>query len=204
MSLEAVPLAIAPLPLPPPLAAYVAAARARQAPLEAVVGRLGTGFITSDYELAYAALVALRTAEPARRRFLEWGAGAGVIAGLAASLGYDASGLEVDRRLCALGRELAAAHQLPLTLVHGSFVPDGYRPRDADVVLEGRTAWDAPDGYDELQRSPDEFDVVYAYPWPGEEAAYRRLFAAVAAPGALLVTFHGADGLRVRRRRLGV
>ena len=28
---------------------------------------------------------------------------------------------------------------------------------------------DADDGYEELELDPNDFDVVFAYPWPGEE-----------------------------------
>ena len=34
-----------------------------------------------------------------------------------------------------------------------------------------------PDGYDELELEPDDFDVVFAYPWPGEEQVIFDLFA---------------------------
>jgi hypothetical protein len=51
-----------------------------------------------------------------------------------------------------------------------------------------------------LRRDPDDFDLVFAYPWPGSEDVIYRLFDAFAATEALLLTFHGSEGLRVDRK----
>ena len=45
-----------------------------------------------------------------------------------------------------------------------------------------------------------ELDVVFAYPWPGEEEAVVDLFEAFAADGTLLVTYHGLEDLRLQRK----
>jgi hypothetical protein len=47
--------------------------------------------------------------------------------------------------------------------------------------------------------SPDEFDLIYACPWPDEEWLVEELFDAHARPGALLLTYHGDRGLWLRR-----
>jgi hypothetical protein len=47
---------------------------------------------------------------------------------------------------------------------------------------------------------PDDFDVVFAYPWPGEEQVIFDLFAGSTAVGALLLTYHGLEGLRLHRK----
>jgi hypothetical protein len=57
-----------------------------------------------------------------------------------------------------------------------------------------------PDGYEELETEPDEYDVVFAYPWPGEEQVIFDVFADCAAVGALLLTYHGQEGLRLQRK----
>lgn len=51
-----------------------------------------------------------------------------------------------------------------------------------------------------LQREPDDWDVVFAYPWPGEEHVIERLFDRYAAAGALLVTYRTEKGTRVQRK----
>jgi hypothetical protein len=45
-----------------------------------------------------------------------------------------------------------------------------------------------------------DLDVVFAYPWPDEEALTAELFDRYAGPGAVLVTFHSGDGFRARRK----
>ena len=47
---------------------------------------------------------------------------------------------------------------------------------------------------------PDDFDVIFAYPWPGEEDVIMQLFDRYAAVGALLLTYHGIEELRIRRK----
>ena len=39
-----------------------------------------------------------------------------------------------------------------------------------------------------------------AYPWPGEEQVIFDLFTDYAAVGALLLTYHGQDGVRLARK----
>src|SRR5205809_587865 len=51
-----------------------------------------------------------------------------------------------------------------------------------------------------MELDPDDFDVVFAYPWPDEDQMTADLFQRFAAPGAVLVTFHGGDDLRIRRK----
>jgi hypothetical protein len=65
-------------------------------------------------------------------------------------------------------------------------------------------AWLVPggdDGHALLGREPDDWDVVFAYPWPGEEHVIERLFDRFAERGALLVTWRGEKGARVQRKR---
>ena len=42
--------------------------------------------------------------------------------------------------------------------------------------------------------------MVFAYPWPGEEACLDGVFARHASPGALLSTFHDWDHVLVQRK----
>jgi hypothetical protein len=47
----------------------------------------------------------------------------------------------------------------------------------------------------------NDFDMVFAYPWPGEQHVIERLFDRFAADGALLMTYNGTEGVRLFRRR---
>lgn len=190
----------APAVPPPAVAAFLASAEARIAAwFQRPEHRSGIGFVPSDYQAVWHALVAYRRQHPDARVLLEWGSGFGVVAGLASFLGFDAYGIEIDAGLVAAARELLAAHGLRVTLVRGSFVPEGSASeRFAD--LETRTALGLPDAYDELGRDLDDFDVVFAYPWPTEEELYCDLFRRGADYGAALLTYSRLEGVRGYRK----
>jgi hypothetical protein len=158
-------------------------------------------FVPSDFERVYAALQLITSSSIAPgQRLCEWGSGFGVVAGTAAMLGLDAWGIEIDEDLVEAARELAADFDLPVEFIHGSFIPQG----GADLVdSEGVSSWLIPDegvAYEEIGLDPDDFDLVFAYPWPDEEGVVDRLFERYASPGSVLLTFHGSDDLRLRRK----
>ncbi len=47
---------------------------------------------------------------------------------------------------------------------------------------------------------PDDFDVVFAYPWPGEERLIESLFEKYAAEEALLLMYNKFNSVRLRRK----
>ena len=158
-------------------------------------------FVPSNFELAYRALAEVNAANLATgRRFIEWGSGIGVVACLASCVGFDAVGIEIEPKLVGIARELAVEHGIAVQFACGSFIPDGVVPR---VDWVDGVAWlttTGHDGHEELELEPDDFDVVFAYPWPGEEQVIFDLFADTAAVGSLLLTYHGLDGVRLQRK----
>lgn len=160
-----------------------------------------TGFVPSDYLGAYHVLRALAESTLTRgTRFCEWGSGFGVVASLAAMLEFDACGIEIEGELVREARQLADEFDLPTEFAHGSFVPRG---AEARVCAAGEYAWlttDADYAYDELGLEPADMDVIFAYPWPDEEAVTAELFDRHAGPGAVLVTYHSGDDFRLRRK----
>jgi hypothetical protein len=188
-------------PLPAAVATFLAAANARlDAYFAAPQHQAGIGFIPSDHEAVYRTLAAFRHAEPNARRFCEWGSGFGVIAGLAALLGFEVHGLEIDPALVLASRELLAAHGMCANIAHGSFLPEGDAASEALADLETRTVLGAADGYDELGRDLDDFEVVFAYPWPTEEELYCDVFRRRADYGAVLLTYSRTEGMRAYRK----
>jgi SAM-dependent methyltransferase len=159
-------------------------------------------FVPSDFELVYRGLAAIKSGNLATgRRFLEWGSGNGVVTCLAVLLGFDAAGIEIEPKLVRLAEQLAKKHRVAAEFACGSFVPTGSEPR-LDLA-GGDVTWLASgghDGYEQLQLDPDDFDIIFAYPWPGEEQVIFDLFADNAAVGALLLTYHGQEGLRLQRK----
>jgi hypothetical protein len=158
------------------------------------------GFVPSDFTLTYRVLGALAAAGLAPGNlFCEWGSGFGVVACLAAMLEFDAFGIEVEGELVDAARQLAADFELPVEFVCGSFLPKG----SAGRAREGEFAWlttDAADAHEELGLGPDDFDVVFAYPWPDEEGLTTALFERYGAVGAVLVSYHGGGDFLVRRK----
>ena len=162
------------------------------------------GFVPSDFEGAYRVLRALTEANLAPGSlFCEWGSGFGVVACLAALLDFDAYGIEIEGELVDAAQQLADDFGLPVTFVRGSFIPLG-----AETLAGAGDgfAWlttDAGGTQQELGLGADDFGVIFAYPWPDEERLTGELFDQYAAVGALLVTHHGGDEFRVRRKSAG-
>ncbi|MCA9025274.1 MAG: hypothetical protein KDA86_08690 [Planctomycetaceae bacterium] len=160
-------------------------------------------FVPSDFVAAYWILSAIQEQSQAvGTLFCEWGSGFGVVTCLAALLEYEAYGIEIERTLVAEAEKLAADFDIPAEFVEGSFVP-----ADADdiAVTPGEVAWlatEGPDAYEALQIELDDFDIIYAYPWPGEDDILGDVFEAYASEGALLVTYNGLEDMRVRRKVL--
>lgn len=177
------------------------------------------GFVPSEYESVYRALrwiasgsgsydlyepgprTELRSPGLAGAAFCEWGSGFGVVACLASMVGFDSVGIEISPELITQSRQLADDHHLTVELVQGSYVPDDHLlDEDAfeDSCLmtleQGRAA------YDELGLDPEDFDCIFAYPWPGEDEVVASIFDHYAARGALLLTYHGQDGMMLRRK----
>lgn len=158
-------------------------------------------FVPSNYEGAYRVLQGLADSPLMRGTlFCEWGSGYGVVACLASIVGFESAGIEAEGELVYAARQLAEEYELPVEFAHGSFVPPGNEDR---VVAAGEYAWlttDSDYAYDELGMEPNDFDLIYAYPWPDEEAVTAKLFERNAGPGALLLTFHGSTEFRLRRK----
>ncbi|HEY2837576.1 MAG TPA: hypothetical protein VGJ26_00390 [Pirellulales bacterium] len=188
-------------PLPSGVATLLADAKRRLNDFDAKYQASFPAFVPSDFEKAYRALGWIHDTHLATgRRFLEWGSGIGAVTCLAALAGFDAIGIEIERPLVEIAESLAADHGLDAEFALGSYVPEG-----AEHLVEvlGEVTWlrtDGPDSYADLELEPDDFDVIFAYPWPGEEQVIFDLFLHTAAIGALLLTYHSQDGLRLNRK----
>lgn len=158
-------------------------------------------FVPSDFELVYHALAWIQDSQlTPGRRFLEWGSGIGVVACLAAQLRFDAIGIEIEEPLVQIAESIAADHGIEVEFACGSYVPHGAEPF---IDTAGEVTWlrtDGPDSYSDLDLEPEDFDLIYAYPWPGEEQVIFDLFERSASVGALLLTFHSQEGLRLQRK----
>jgi hypothetical protein len=202
MKLRTIEIDLTPEPLPDAAVGLIKEASDRvDVFMEAHKDSPVAGFVPSDFTLAYAALLHVRrTMLASGDAFCEWGSGIGAVTCLAGMLGYDAIGIEFDPDLVDVAEGLADDFDISAQFVCGSFVPTGGEhftdvPQEAAWLMSGGL-----DAYEQLGLDADDFDVIYAYPWPGEEQVIFDLFKRYAAVGALLVTYHGIDDIRVQRK----
>ncbi|MGD9782741.1 MAG: hypothetical protein AB7V14_11435 [Kiritimatiellia bacterium] len=145
--------------------------------------RAGKGlFVPGDYRYVFQVLQWLLRTKAANQgaAFLEWGSGLGMATILAALLGYDAVGVEIDEALVRESRELASRYGVKARFEHGSY----------DVAPPGLKVFSAK------KRA-----AVYVYPWPGEEPIFLRRFDDDADAGAFLLMCLGPEDVRVVRKK---
>ncbi|MHB1329148.1 MAG: hypothetical protein ACYC2K_13205 [Gemmatimonadales bacterium] len=153
-------------------------------------------FVAADYDAVSKALW------PFRRqglRFLEWGSATGVITIMADILGFEAYGIELDSSLNATALELAKRFESKAKFAAGSFLPTGYRWKSADGDTRTGTLGTGPSSYAELGHPLDEFDVVFGFPWDGEEPMMLDLMKTYGRADALLLLNNASHGIRAYR-----
>jgi len=163
------------------------------------------GFVPSDYHATYRCLKAvfdsrLLTGE----RFCEWGSGVSVVASLAAMIGYESYGIEYDSNLCAVAEGICEDFDVPVKVVHGSFIPkgveeliiDAYATNDGELALHT----DSDHTYEEMDYGINDFDLIFAYPWPNDVELTHELFDRCAAPGAMLLAYYDAGTIALYRK----
>lgn len=158
-------------------------------------------FVASDFLMVDRALCAVIDDGLAPgTAFCEWGAGFAVVAGLAAAQGLEAYAIEINRDLISEARRLMDDHGLSVELVQGSLVPEGGDEIVDDMAQQAWLLTNEQPAYDELDMDVADFDLIFAYPWPGEENLIEALFEAFAAEGALLLTYHGMNEIKLQRK----
>lgn len=159
-----------------------------------------TGFYPSDFELVFRGLRAVRELSPEGRRMCEWGCGFGVASGMATTLGYTACGIEIDRVLVEEARQLLATHDLQVEVLEGSFIPEDYARHERLSDLETMTVMTGADVYGDGDSDIEDYDLIFAYPWPDEEGQFCDLFDQYGNYGALLMTYSMIEGMRLYRK----
>lgn len=148
-------------------------------------------FVPCDHRDAYEALRRLRSRAAT---FLELGSAAGVVTILADMLGYEACGIEIDPWLVQRSIQLAEQFGSQATFAEGSFVPEAYQ-HDVEHLADDRiTITEGASAFAELGLELDDFDLVFAYPWPGEEDWLHTMVRGHARPGAILLTYDSRYG----------
>lgn len=135
------------------------------------------------------------------RLFVEWGCGFAVVTGVAALLGLDAVGVEAEEFLCQEARHLFATQSIQAEVWQGNFLPDGARNLAEEEEPLVSLTHSIPSAYGLHDLSLEDFAIVFAYPWPGEEHFLRLVFERYARRDALLLMFRGPYQMELYRKR---
>ncbi|MDA7902392.1 hypothetical protein N9B31_01915 [Mariniblastus sp.] len=137
-------------------------------------------------------------------KFCEWGSGIGVATMIASMVGFEAHGIEIDPGLVDVAEGLIQEHGLAVNIVCGSFVPEGVNDLIDSAFAENdgsiSMVTEAVDAYSELGLEIDEFDIVFCFPWPTDEALTAEIFDRSASTGSLLLTYDEMNGFSLRRK----
>jgi hypothetical protein len=132
--------------------------------------------------------------------FCEWGSGLGGVCGVAALNGFRPLGIEIQRDFVESARALAEKLHLSMQFAQGTFLLPGDEDLTDTKTLHTELTFDH-EAWNALDLAPSDCDVIFAYPWPGEESIVDGAFARHASPGALLLTFHDFDRVLVQQKR---
>ena len=156
------------------------------------------GFVPCDFRLLDQAITWIAQRHLLTgNRFCEFGAGFGVGAMLAALRGMESIGIEIEPCLVEQASNVADELGSDAKFYCGSFIPRGVEEL---AVLSGEVEYvntEEGDVYEEIGRDLNEFDLFFAYPWPGEHGVFEAVFAECAADGALLLTYRGREGMNL-------
>ncbi len=150
-------------------------------------------FLPADYEEVLEALLPFRGPGV---RFLEWGSANGVITIMADLLGFEAYGIELDGDLVVQARALAQRTGSRARFAAGSFLPSGYRLNRGGEKDRLGTIGTGPSGYVELGIPLDDFDLVFGYPWSGEEPIMLDLMSRYGRADARLLLAKTSGGVK--------
>ena len=154
------------------------------------------GFVSADYVEVYQALVNLQDQVVT---VLEWGSGLGVVAIMASRLGFESYGIEVEPLLVERAEELAQRYGPDTQFAAGSFIPDDYQWNIEMPGNPSRTETDSRAGYSELDMQLDDFDLVYAYPWPDEHGLYLDILRNHSGKNTLFLSYDAREGVSLTR-----
>lgn len=157
-------------------------------------------FVASDFQLVHQAIDLIRKQQlVSGNRFCEWGCGFAVVSCLADQLGWDVIGIEAEADLIVEARQTIADLQGSVELWHGNFLPAGSERLADDLGLPS-LGHSEDSVYPDIGLYVDDFDLIFAYPWPGEGDFLEAVFEKYAEPGACFLTFCGPYDLRLVRK----
>jgi hypothetical protein len=206
MPLKTIDLTINDASLPTDVAIFLQEADSRLQQLVSEASDRPSGFVSSNPSTVYRAMRSIVQQNLSTgTTFCEWGSGLGVVAGLATMLGFTSHGIEIEQDLVDAAQQLADDFELPTHFVQGSFIPAGAEAYAEQAYADNSSEFlwvvtDADAAYEELGLELDDFDMVFAYPWPGDDSLLAEIFDRYAAQEALLLTYDQFNSIQLRRK----
>lgn len=163
------------------------------------------GFVPSDYQMVYQHLKYLyESSLLSGERFCEWGSGVGVVASLAAMIGYESFGIEYNEDLVVVAEKIREEFGIPVELIQGSFVPPGTEKLvdEAFASQEGELSLyvESDRTYSELGYDAVDFDLFFCFPWPTDIDLTLKMFEHHAAQGALMLLYYSTESMGLYRK----
>jgi SAM-dependent methyltransferase len=135
------------------------------------------------------------------KMFCEWGSGFGIVTALASILGFEAIGIEAESFLVDESKKFLAGQGIAAEIWHGNFLPAGSQRLAKSQSHHASLFHNVADAYSQHDFQLDDFAVVFAYPWPGEDHFLQEVFRHYAADGALLLMFLGPYQVELHRKQ---
>jgi hypothetical protein len=105
---------------------------------------------------------------------------------------------EIDADLARIARELADRFGSAAEFATGSFLPAGYRWKSDTGDRRLGTIGQGMSGYQILRQPLEDFDVVFGYPWGGEEVIMHDVMRRYGSKDAHLL-LQGTNGVEIYR-----
>lgn len=196
-----IPTEIKRLPHTPAAADLIDTANERIEAFMLATESVSENFVTCDFHLLDQSLTWIEQNNLLTgQRFCEFGSGFGVAALLTSLRGMESVGIEIESNLVEQASSLADDLGLSAKFYCGSFVPRGISGmlelgRDVEHVEthEGEV-------YEEIGLGLDDFDLFFAFPWPGEHYFFEAVFEAGAAVNSMLLSYRGRNGMHLVRK----
>jgi hypothetical protein len=158
-------------------------------------------YVACDFRDVWRALATIREQALAPGNlFCEWGCGFGIVAGMAGILGWDAIGIEAEPFLVDGARKWIQTERLPAEIWHGNFLPPGSEQLAKHQSHHASLFHQVPSAYADHGMSLDDFAMVFAYPWPGEDGFLKDVFERYARDQSILLIFRGPYELELYRK----
>lgn len=120
-------------------------------------------------------------------KVLDLGCGDGSATVYFATKGYDTYGIDLNRELIRDAERMAKGYKNErMTFAHGNYLPPDIRARTPPaphILLQ-----DSPDPYEFLGVQPNQFDIFFIFPWPGQMLSVFDFIRTHAKKGARLMT----------------